>query len=189
MSRDIDDISNIVLKPRRIQILRLLLNQGTMRISDLRKVLNAPPVSSIYYDVEILRANGLVIRDGPYVKITSKGRMIIEKIEGGLVSSDQETEDSGKRTEELTNILLMRPLTINMYRLGPNTLLIYSMVIIILGLITAFIQNYELLLLVFVEGMNVMPIGITIISLLATWVLHCLFISTCLVVRLWILSY
>ncbi len=56
MSRDIDDISNIILKPRRIQILRLLLNQGTMRISDLRKVLNAPPVSSIYYDVEILRS-------------------------------------------------------------------------------------------------------------------------------------
>ncbi|GAB6947501.1 hypothetical protein JCM16161A_16310 [Vulcanisaeta sp. JCM 16161] len=165
MSRDIDDISNIVLKPRRIQILRLLLSQGTMRISDLRRALNAP-ASSIYYDVEILRANGLIIRDGPYVKITSKGRTIIEKIEG-LVSSDQETEDSSNRTEELTNILLMRPLTINMYRLGPNALLIYSMVIIVLGLVTAFIQNYELLLLVFVEGVNAMPIGITIISILA----------------------
>ncbi|WP_054842736.1 ArsR family transcriptional regulator [Vulcanisaeta distributa] len=166
MSRDIDDISNIVLKPRRVQILKLLLSQGTMRISDLRKALNAP-ASSVYYDVEILRANGLIIRDGPYVKITSKGgRMIIEKIEG-LVSSNQETEDSVKKTEEITNVLLMRPLTINMYRLGPNTLLIYSMVIIVLGLITAFTQNYELLLLVFVEGMNVMPIGITIISILA----------------------
>ncbi|GAB6943563.1 ArsR family transcriptional regulator [Vulcanisaeta sp. JCM 14467] len=165
MSRDFDDISSIVLKPRRLQILRLLLSQGTMRISDLRKALNAP-VSSIYYDVEILRANGLIIRDGPYVKITSKGRMIIERIDG-LMGSGERTEDLGKRTEELTNILLMRPLTINMYRLGPNTLLIYSMVIIVLGLITAFFQNYELLLLVFVEGVNVMPVGITIISLLA----------------------
>ncbi|WP_243665795.1 ArsR family transcriptional regulator [Vulcanisaeta sp. JCM 16159] len=78
MSRDVDDVSNIVLKPRRLQILRLLLNRGTMRISDLRRELNAPQ-SSIYYDVEILRANGLIIRDGPYVKITSKGRMLIEK--------------------------------------------------------------------------------------------------------------
>ncbi|WP_243665794.1 hypothetical protein [Vulcanisaeta sp. JCM 16159] len=61
----------------------------------------------------------------------------------------------------------MRPLIINMYRLGPNALLIYSMVIIVLGLVTAFIQNYELLLLIFAEGMNSMPVGVTIISVLA----------------------
>ncbi|ADY01871.1 MAG: ArsR family transcriptional regulator [Vulcanisaeta sp.] len=165
MSRDIDDIDNIVLKPRRIQILKLLIGQGTMRISDLRKVLNAP-TSSIYYDIEILRANGFVIRDGPYVKITSKGRTLIERIDE-LLSPNSDIKNPSAKTEELTDILLMRPLTINMYRLGPNALFIYSMVIIVLGLVTAFTQNYELLLLVFVESMYSMPIDVTIISILA----------------------
>ncbi|MGC9180626.1 MAG: ArsR family transcriptional regulator, partial [Vulcanisaeta sp.] len=109
MSRDIDDIDNIVLKPRRIQILKLLISQGTMRISDLRKALNAP-ASSIYYDIEMLRVNGFVIRDGPYVKITSKGRTLIERVDE-LLSPNSDIKNPSAKTEELTDILLMRPLT------------------------------------------------------------------------------
>ncbi|MGC9152666.1 MAG: ArsR family transcriptional regulator [Vulcanisaeta sp.] len=165
MSRDFDDFSNILLRPRRVQILRILMEQGTMRISDLRKILNIP-ASSVYYDIEILRANGLIIRDGPYVKITSKGRMLMEKVDG-LLSAGQGEERVGTRTEELTDILLMRPLTMNMYRLGANVLLLYSIVIITLGLVISFLQSYELFLLVFVEGSYLMPIGITVMSILA----------------------
>ncbi len=163
MSRDFDDFSNILLRPRRVQILRLLISQGTMKISDIRKLLNAP-ASSLYYDVEILKANGLIIRDGPYVKITSKGRTLIERADGILAQGSREPST---KSEELTNILLMRPLTINMYRLGPNALLIYSTIMIVLGLVVAFMQGYELLLLIFVESNYLVPIGITTISILA----------------------
>jgi len=61
MGREFDDFSNILMRPRRVRILRLLIEQGTMKISDIRRILNAP-ASSVYYDIEILRANGLVIK-------------------------------------------------------------------------------------------------------------------------------
>jgi DNA-binding Lrp family transcriptional regulator len=161
MSDDLDGISYILMRPRRIRILKLLVEQGTMKISDIRRALNAP-ASSIYYDIEVLRVNGLVIRDGSYVKVTNKGRILIERI-NGVVNPSQ---GGSSKTMELTDTLLLRPMVINMYRLGPTLLLFYSMVIIVLGLVISFMQNYELLLLVFVEGVPMIPTDITIISML-----------------------
>ena len=163
MGREFDDFSNILMRPRRVQILRLLIEQGTMKISDIRRILNAP-ASSVYYDIEILRANGLVIKDGSYVKITSKGRELVERLDG-ILGSMQESRRS--RTEELADILLMRPIVISIYRLGPAMVFLYSVIIIVLGLVMAFMQGYELMLLVFVEGISFMPVSITVISVLA----------------------
>ena len=164
MSEDFDDFSIILTKPRRMQILRLLMEQGTMRISDIKKILNAP-ASSVYYDVEVLRANGLVIKDGPYVKITTRGRELMEKL-GGVLGNSQWGTNSTSRISKVVDALLMRPIIINMYRLGPNTLFLYSIIIVTLGLVMAFAQGYELVLLVFMEGLNFMPISITVASIL-----------------------
>lgn len=164
MGSNFDDLSYILMRPRRVQILRLLVEQGTMKVSDIRKALNAP-ASSIYYDIEVLRANGLVIKDGPYVRITNRGRVIVERIDG-ILSPAQEGGGASK-AEEFTDIVLLRPIVVNMYRLGPSLLLFYSVSILILGLLMAFMQNYELVLLVFVAGLSSMPVGITILSILA----------------------
>ncbi|WP_069806488.1 MarR family winged helix-turn-helix transcriptional regulator [Vulcanisaeta thermophila] len=164
MNRDIgrDDIDESLLRPRRLKILQVLMEMGTLKISDLRKLLNIP-TSSLYYDIEILRVNGMVVRDGPYVRITNKGRSIMEKLKS-TASTNEELGET--RIERVANIVLLRPLVMNLLRLGPGTLLIYSILLITFGLAVSLITGYKLILLLYVQGEPALTQGISAISLL-----------------------
>lgn len=157
----IDELIQIygsVMKPRRAQILKILMEKGQADINELKNILNIP-LSSIYYDIEVLKNNGLIIKESTKVVITEKGRQVID----ALLKLNSQTHIH-KKLELTINLLLLRPLIMPLVQLDSKVLALFTLVITALSLTLSQILNLKLILITYVTNLTT-PHIVTYISL------------------------
>jgi len=157
----IDELIQIygsIMKPRRVQILKILMEKGQADINELKNILNIP-LSSIYYDIEVLKNNGLIIKESTRVIITEKGRQIIDT----LLRLNSQTHIH-KKLELTINLLLLRPLIMPLVQLDSKILALFTLIITALSLTLSQILNLRLILITYVTSLTI-PHVVTYISL------------------------
>jgi len=139
--------------------MRLLLERGVISISELRSILKSS-TSSLYYDIEILRINGLVMKLDGSLRITERGRAVMERMSALF----HEGRRGGELWGKLAAALLLKPLVVYMLRLGPNTLLLYSVLIIIMGASIALMRNYGMVLLLYLQSLPTYTVTLSLLA-------------------------
>ncbi len=160
----------VILKPRRLRILRILRERDFMKISELRDILGIP-ISTLYYDLEILRANGLIEKNDNYVRITERGKELIDE----LKEAAEESIRDGLG-DKLTNILMLRPFVMPLLNLPLGESLIFSMAITILGLYLALTSNLRMIYLTFAYSPSPHAVLISVIASVSSYFITSLLI-------------
>jgi len=156
-----EDLVNLISMPRRILLLTLL-EDGPKDIQEIARRAPHIPLSIVVYDLEQLRARGIVTKRNNRYLITDKGVELLGRIPKGL-------EDAWRGLSvfnRVLNVISLRPVWTYIYYINPLILLSMSTPVVLLSLIMAWLTNIKLLLIFPYMGMAVpwyiSPISIVI---------------------------
>ena len=151
--RDVDDIGDLAIvlsRQRRLEIMRILMERGSMDVAELRRALGVP-LSTLYYDIEVLRANGLVMKVDGAVALTSRGRALMERL---MQMLGPQQPGRPVRLGQLADIVMLRPLVVYLARVDPLILAVHAVTIILAGSLMAMLRGFDMSILLFFKGLN-----------------------------------
>ena len=155
-----EDLASLVLTPRRISLLTLL-EDGPKSVQEITKLIPHIPLSIIVYDLEQMRARGIVVkRNGKYF-ITDKGSELLSKIP----SEFNDTLRGLSTFYKVINVISLRSAWVYLYYINPLVLLAISTPLVLLSVLISWITNVKLAVLFPYVG-SILPWYITLISLL-----------------------
>ncbi|WP_291766124.1 hypothetical protein [Caldivirga sp. UBA161] len=155
-----EDLASLVSTPRRISLLALL-EDGPKSVQEITRLVPHMPLSIIVYDLEQMRARGIVVkRNGKYF-ITDKGSELLSK-----VPSEFNNMLRGLSTfYKVLNLISLRSAWVYLYYINPLILLAISTPLVLLSVLMSWITSVKLILLFPYVG-PMLPWYVTLISLL-----------------------
>jgi len=154
-----EDLASLVSTPRRISLLALL-EDGPKSVQEITRLVPHMPLSIIVYDLEQMRARGIVVkRNGKYF-ITDKGSELLRNI-----PSEFNDMLRGLSTfYKMLNVISLRSAWVYLYYINPLILLAISTPLVLLGVLMSWIANVKLVLLFPYAG-SALPWYVSVISL------------------------
>lgn len=133
---------SIISTPRRILLLTLL-EDGPRDLQELIKLAPHIPTSMVIYDLEQMRARGIVVKKNDKYLITDKGIKILREVP----SEFRNTWRGLSIFHRLLNALSLRSAWVYVYYINPSILLALSSPLLLLSLIMAYISRVKLVIL------------------------------------------
>lgn len=162
-----EDSLIVMMAPRRLTILTIL-EDGPKTLQEISAKLQNIPLSILMYDLEQLRARGLVLKRGSRYFITDRGSRLLSEVSREYLNGQFGLSALGK----IINILSLRSVWTYMYYISPWTLIALSLPMLAISLTLSWLSNVKLILLIPYSGISI-PWFITPISVIAYAALYC----------------